>query len=142
MLPSRDASEAFFMKKVRMRLKAQIACALVVCGLAAGLARAESSGSPNLSRSDLNRLVREAHTPEQYMTLASYFRWRQQHFEQQAHDELVFWAERSRNVSLAAAKYPTPLESSKNRYDYFAYEARQMSLKAAHYEGLAASPGR
>ena len=122
-----------------MRIKAQIVYALIACAFAASVARAESSTSPNLSRAEVKRMMREAHTTEQYMTLASYFRWRQQQFERQAHDELAFWAKRSMNVSLAAAKYPAPVDSSRNRYDYFVYEAQQMSLKAAHYEGLSAS---
>ena len=57
----------------------------------------------------------------------------------QAHDEIVWFARRSMNVSLPAAKYPTPLDSSKNRYEYFDYEAQKMSQQAAHYENLSAS---
>jgi len=82
-------------------------------------------------------MIREAHTSEQYLTLASYYRWRQQQFNQQPHDELEFWARRSMNVSLPAAKYPAPLNSSKNRYEYFNYEAQKMDPRAAHYESLA-----
>jgi hypothetical protein len=125
-------------KKISMRIKAQIACALVACTVFAGTARAESSTSPNLSRTELKKMMREAHTTEQYMSLASYFRWRQQQFQQQAHDELVFWAQRSMNVSLAAVKYPAPVDSSKNRYEYFTYEAQKMGAQAAHYESLSA----
>jgi hypothetical protein len=127
-------------REVSMRITSYTVCALLAVAVAAGAARAESSAPPNLSRADVKKMVREAHTTEQYMTLASYFRWRQQQFEQQAHEELAFWAQRSMNVSLAAAKYPAPVDSSRNRYDYFVYEARQMSLKAAHYESLSASP--
>jgi len=125
-------------KEVSMRIKAQIACALLACAACAGMVRAESASAPTYSRGELKKMMSEAHTTEQYMTLASYFRWRQQQFEQQAHGQLVFWAQRSMNVSLPAAKYPTPVDSSKNRYDYFTYEAQQMSRKAAHYESLSA----
>jgi hypothetical protein len=131
---------SFFMKKeVSMKSKLYMACAMAALAAVSCLATAETPNSEKLSRAELKQMVREAHTTEQYLTLASYYRWRQQQFNQQAHDELVFWAQRSANVSLLAAKYPSPAASSKNRYDYFNYEAEKMSQQAAHYEDLAAS---
>jgi hypothetical protein len=122
-----------------MRTRIQIACTLLAFALASGIARAESANALNYSRSELKKMVRDAHTPEQYRVLTSYYRMRQQQFANQAHDEIVWFARRSMNVSLPAAKYPTPLDSSRNRYEYFDYEAQQMSRQAAHYESLSAS---
>jgi hypothetical protein len=127
-------------KEVYMKFKLPVACALLAFATTSVFLRSESANTQNLSSTDLKRMVQSARTSEDYLTLASYYRWRQQQFEQQAHEELAFWAQRSMNVSLAAAKYPAPVDSSRNRYDYFVYEARQMSLKAAHYESLSASP--
>jgi hypothetical protein len=122
-----------------MRARIQIALALLAFALTSGIARAESANGTNYSRADLKKMVHDAHTPEQYRVLASYYRMRQQQFADQAHDEIVWSARRSMNVSLPAAKYPTPLDSSKNRYEYFNYEAQRMSQQAAHYESLSAS---
>jgi hypothetical protein len=126
-------------KEVYMRTNIQLACALLACVLTSGVARAESPAPANYSRSEVKSMIRDAHTTEQYMTLASYFRWRQQQFEQQAHEQITWWAQRSMNVSLPeAAKYPSPADSSRYRYEYFNYEAQQMSRQAAHYESLSA----
>ena len=122
-----------------MRTRIQIACTLIAFALTSGIARAASANGTDYNRSELKKMVRDAHTPEQYRVLASYYRMRQQQFANQAHDEIVWFARRSMNVSLPAAKYPTPLDSSRNRYEYFNYEAQRMSRLAAHYENLSAS---
>jgi len=125
-----------------MRFQMLFACAVLACAAAPCALRAAEPAALHLSRSELKRMIQSAHTTEDYLTLASYFRWRQQQLGQQAHDELVFWAQRSMNVSLEAAKYPRPVDSSKNRYEYFTYEAQKMSQRAAFYEGLSANPIR
>jgi hypothetical protein len=108
--------------------------ALAAFALMAGTARAESSQT--LSRAELNQMIATAHSPEQYQELASYFRWRQQVFKERAHAELVEWDRRSQIVGSIAEKYPRPVDSSRNRYEYFSYEEQQMSQKAAYYEKL------
>jgi hypothetical protein len=126
-------------KEGSMKFSLPIACALLACAASSALLRAESANSQNLSRADLKRMVQSAHTTEDYLTLASYFRWRQQQFEQQAQSEKAEWARRAANGYLAAAKYPNPVDSSKYRYEYFEYESQKMGQQAAHYEGLSAS---
>jgi hypothetical protein len=84
-------------------------------------------------------MIREAHTQQQYQTLAEYFRSQQQAFEKQAQSEKVEWDHRSLNVTGPAAKYPRPVDSSRNRYEYFIYEAEKMGLQAAYFESLSAS---
>jgi hypothetical protein len=82
-------------------------------------------------------MIRQAHTPQEYQVLAGYFRSRQQKFEQQAQAEKEEWQRRSQNVTGPAAKWPRPVDSSKNRYDYFTCQANQMAQQAARYESLA-----
>jgi hypothetical protein len=125
-----------------MKSKLVFALAVLACAMAVGRARAAAPQAQNLSHTELKTMMQNAHTTEDYMTLASYFRWRQEQFDQKAHEELVFWAQRSANVSLAAAKYPRPEDSAKNRYDYFVYESQKMSGQAARYESLAANATR
>jgi hypothetical protein len=120
---------------VSMKIKVQIAAALAAFALSAGYGYAESS--PNLSHAELKKMIQSAHTADQYASLASYFRWRQQELQQQAHAELAEWDRRSQIVSGLTEKYPRPVDSSRNRYEYFTYEAQQMREKAAYYEDLA-----
>jgi hypothetical protein len=122
-----------------MRSRIQIAYALLAFALASGVASAASPSTVNRSSYDVKKMTQEAHTAQQYQALAAYFRSRQRAFEQQAHSEIAWFARRELNVSLPAAKYPAPLDSSRNRYEYFKYEAQQMSRKAAHYESLSMS---
>jgi hypothetical protein len=125
-----------------MHCKLSFACVLLACAAASLTVRAESAASANLSHSDLKKMMRDARTSEDYLTLASYFRWRQQKFEQQAQSEKAEWARRNMNSYLAAAKYPNPVDSSRNRYEYFTYEAQKMGQQAAHYESLSATVDR
>jgi hypothetical protein len=113
----------------------------MVLALAAGsgAARAESSTPVKYGNAELKQMEQAAHTPQQYQALASYFRSRQQDFRQQARSEMDEWARRSQFVSGPAMKYPRPVDSSRNRYEYFNYEAQRMSQQAAHYESLAAN---
>ncbi len=139
---TQKASSLLLKQVVAMRFKLKVACAFLIFAVVTGAAASPASTTPDLSRAELKRMIENAHSTEDYLTLASYFRSRQQQFEKKAHDELVFWAQRSMNVSLAAAKYPRPEDSSKNRYEYFTYEAQKMSRQAAHFEGLSANAGR
>jgi hypothetical protein len=94
---------------------------------------------PNYSTSEVKKMIHEAHTPQQYQTLAQYFKAREQNYDEQAASEKAEWQRRSQNVSGPAAKYPRPVDSSKNRYEYFEYEAQQMSNQATHFESLLAT---
>ncbi|HUA93773.1 MAG TPA: hypothetical protein VL991_14465 [Terracidiphilus sp.] len=102
--------------------------------LVPGVSRAQSSQT--LSRAELHKMIAAAHSPEQYHELASYFRWRQEVLQEEAHAELIEWDRRSQIAWSIAEKYPRPVDSSRNRYEYFRYEEQQMSQKAAYYERL------
>lgn len=122
-----------------MNSKVYVACMTIALAAGSGAALAESSTPVKYSNAELKQMEQQAHTPEQYQTLATYFRSRQQNFEQQAQVEKAEWERRSQNVTGILAKYPRQVDSSKNRYEYFAYEAQQMSQQAAHFESLAAN---
>ncbi len=103
------------------------------------VAAAQSDSAAKLSRADLHRLERNAHTAEQYQDLGSYFRMRELSYRKQADAEMEEWTRRMQFSTSLYAKYPAPADSSRNRYEYFKYEQRQMSRQAAHYEDLAAA---
>jgi len=91
------------------------------------------------SQTEVRQMIRDAHSVEQYKTLASFFRARQQAFEQQAQSEKAEWDRRSQIAAASYEKYPRPADSSRNSYEYFTYEASQMSQQAAHFESLSAT---
>ena len=119
-----------------MIYKIQVLGSLFV--LAAGIASAEPQMGTQYSQTELKVMVRGARTTQQYQELASYFRKRQQALEQQAQTEKAEWERRSQVNAAVSQKYPRPADSSKNRYEYFRYEAEQMGQQAAHYESLSA----
>jgi hypothetical protein len=103
------------------------------------VAVAEPSSTPSYSKAEIKQMMRDARTAQQYRVLADYFGTQQKKFEEQAQTEKEEWARRSQNVSGLAAKYPRPVDSSKNRYEYFTYEADQMGQQSSHYASLAAT---
>lgn len=105
---------------------------------ACGATYAQPSEGHKYSQSEIKQKIHDAHTPQEYHEIATYFEDRQQYFEQQAQSEKLEWERRSRYVTGPAAKYPRPVDSSRNRYEYFAYEAEQMALQAEHFKGLSA----
>jgi hypothetical protein len=128
----------FFMKKeVLMNSKVYVACMAIALAAGCGAARAESSAPAKYSNAELKQMEQEAHTAQQYEALATYFRWRQEDFKQQALSEKAEWVRRVQFDFGPAEKYPRPVDSSRNRYEYFSYEAQKMSQQAAHYESLA-----
>jgi hypothetical protein len=121
--------------------KIQVATVFAALVLAVGIAHPETPAPANLDHAQLKEMMRSAHSAEQYQTLASYYRSKQHDFEQKAQAEKVEWDRRSQNAGGPAAKYPRPADSSRNRYEYFTYEAQQMNQQATHYETLSASAG-
>ena len=121
-------------KEVSMIRKILGAASLFV--LAVGVASAQPQTSPQYSHAELQKMIANAHTPQQYQALATYFRSQQKLFEQQAQSEKQEWDRRSQITAATYQKYPRPADSSRNRYEYFTYEAQQMSQQAAHFESL------
>ena len=104
--------------------------------VASGMVFAEPQSGNQYSRTELQSMIRSAHSAPQYQALAAYFRSRQQTFEKQALAEKAEWERRSLVTAAVAQKYPRPVDSSKNRYEYFTYESSQMRQQAEHYEAL------
>jgi hypothetical protein len=110
--------------------------AVVAVAIAGSFARAAEPG--NLSRSEVARLVRTAHTAEQYRTLADYYQTQKLQFEERSRAEMHEWIRRTFDTT-GLYKYPRATDSSRNRYEYFKYEESRMSRKEARYEDLAAA---
>jgi hypothetical protein len=125
-----------------MTRRIQVLAALAAFAVSGGLAHAQNSMNVGMSNSQVQSLLRSAHTVEQYQMLASYFHARQLVFEEKAQEEKVEWDRRSQITAASYQKYPRPADSSRNRYEYFTYEAQQMAQQAAHFESLSTSAQR
>jgi len=97
---------------------------------------AQPTDSHNYSKRGIKHMIRDAHTSQQYEELAAYYRSRQWSYRQQAQSEFIELERRMAIDTCLAAKYPRPIDSSRNRYEYFKYEAHQMEARAEHYEEL------
>lgn len=123
-----------------MRIGVKFAAVLAALTLSLGCAFA--APTPNLSRSELKKVVQSAHTADDYESLAMYFKWRQDDLTQKARAQFEEWYQRSRLVTGFAAKYPRPMDSSRNRYESFIHDAWRMGQKSAYYENLAETSPR
>ena len=90
------------------------------------------------SSSEIKKMIHEAHTSDQYQTLAQYFRARQQEYEKQAASEKAEWESLRQNVTWHGAKSPRPADFLKDHYEILEHEAQQMNQRATHFESLLA----
>jgi hypothetical protein len=108
-----------------------------------GAVKAEASspqaGAPG-TQAELKQLERNAHGPEQYRALASYYGDRKVTYQQKAANAKKEWESRSQGVSGAYAKYPRPMDSSRYAYESYMAEAKKAGDLQAKYERLA-QPG-
>lgn len=121
-------------------MKKVLVCAIapLLVAVAVAVSTAEPSTQATLSATDVSTLLRTAHSPVQYHALALYFHQHQAELLLQAQAEKTEWQRRSQNVVGIAAKYPRPVDSARNRYEYFQYEADRAGQQAVHFDSLAA----
>ena len=111
--------------------------ALAGAGSAQGTASSGEIGT-HYTQAQLKQMAREAHTPEQYRALVSYYGTEQKDYLQQAAEEKQEWIRRNQNTMGVAAKYPRPVDSARNLYEYYRYKASEAGELAAKYSQLAA----
>ena len=93
--------------------------------------------SAPISTSELQSLIKSAHSTAQYQQLATYYHQQETMYRSKAADEK---AERDRRAQVNAAlmqKYPRPVDSSEYRYEAFSADADRAAARAAHYDQLA-----
>jgi hypothetical protein len=97
---------------------------------------ADNSAQP--SAGQLKQMAKDAHTPEQYAALARSYAQLEKAYLAMATEEKQEWNRRSQNVVSIAAKYPRPVDSARNLYEYYAYKASEAGALVAKYNQLAA----
>jgi hypothetical protein len=108
----------------------------------AGIARAADPSQNSCSActsAHLKQLARAASTEEQYSALAACYEKLHSDYLEKAAQEKQEWERRSHNVMAAAAKYPRPVDSARNLYEYDlskAAEAGELSAKFSRQAAL------
>ena len=116
------------------------AIGIVIFALTAGTVRAAQKDSPNepeYTGSQIRNLAREAHTVEQYTALADYYAVSQRKYKRKAAQEMRLWALRSEMTNPLREKWPRPVDSARNLYEYDEYQLAQSAALFAKYDRLA-----
>jgi hypothetical protein len=95
--------------------------------------------SQHLTASQAKALAKQAHTPEQFGALAGYCGQMQSTYLQKAADEKKEWERRSQITTGLSQKYPRPVDSARNLYEYFMAKASEMENLKAKYSQMAES---
>ena len=105
---------------------------------AQGAASSAETGD-HYTQGQAKQLARNAHAPEEYKVLASYYGERQNNYLRKAAEEKQEWARMNQNITSVAAKYPRPVDSARNLYEYYIYKASEAEALVAKYSRLAAA---
>ena len=98
-----------------------------------------SNPKTHYSKAQAKQLMREAHSPNEYRALAGYYGEQQTSYLKQAAEEKQEWVRRSQNIVGVAAKYPRPVDSARNLYEYYMYKASEMGALSLKYSQLGAA---
>jgi hypothetical protein len=123
--------------KISLLTASALSLALVTAAATTASATpADKSSQP--APAQLKQMVRDAHTPEQYTALAQSYGQLQKSYLDKAAEEKQEWDRRSQNIVSIAAKYPRPVDSARNLYEYYSNKASEAGALAAKYSQLAA----
>jgi len=118
-------------------------CAAWILSLAfAGIGSAQApvsstDSSSHYTRAEVKGLARGAHAPNQYMALATYYGERQKNYLRRAEKEKKEWEQLKPNTVSMAAKYPRPVDSARNAYEYYMAKASESGALEAKYSRMA-----
>ena len=124
---------------MKLNLFATCILALALAGVASAQSAASSAetGAHN-TKAQVKELKRNAQAPAQYAVLAGYYGAQKADYLRQAAEEKKEWERRSKNVAVAFGKYPRPVDSARNLYEYYLYKASKAETLQAKYSQLAA----
>jgi hypothetical protein len=119
---------------------------LAACILSFALANAENAqGAASLKMNAahctpayLKQAARDARTREQYSALADCYKQIQKDNLDQAAAEKQEWERRNQSIMVIAAKYPRPVDSARNLYEYYLSKASEAEKMSEKYSQLAA----
>jgi hypothetical protein len=99
-----------------------------------------ASTTPQYHRSELKRMIRTAHTPEDCEKLSVYFQAKEQEFRKKAEDEKK---ELDRRLAMpyASSKYPTAVDSARGLLQYYQVKAADFAQRTKYYQLRATMQG-
>jgi len=116
-----------------------VIAALMLTGALGVQAASGETGDSHYTHAQLKQIQRDAHTPEQYSALATYYTAQQKSYLEQAAPEKQEWIRRSQFTSSIEAKYPRPVDSARNLYEYYTAKAAEAGAAADKYNRLMAA---
>jgi hypothetical protein len=124
-------------KHMKLNLFATCILALALVGVASAQSAASSAqAGVQYTKAQVKELALNAHSPEQYSVLASYYAAQKADYLQQAAAEKKEWERRSQNITGVLAKYPRPVDSARNLYEYYIYKASEAGMLEAKYHQM------
>jgi len=121
-----------------MRYCATAICALIIAVTTNVYATDKAPvDRPEYTSAQIRKMAREAHTVEQFTVLADYYATRRRMYKRKAAEEMHLWAERSAVITPLSEKWPRPVDSARNLYDYYEYEANEAAIEQTKYSKLA-----
>ena len=112
---------------------------LAVTGIANAQSTASADSGAKYTQAQVKQLELTANTSSQYRVLAAYYGEQNKSYLQKAAEEKKEWERRSQNVMGVAAKYPRPVDSARNLYEYYMYKASTTGALEAKYDKLGES---
>lgn len=98
------------------------------------MCRSEQPSTPGLmKRTDVKRLLKSAHTREQFAQLAAYFDERSQGFKQKAREEDMELY-RLNNATFRAKNFPILVDRARNSAEYDRSEAKKSAEEAMAFQ--------
>jgi len=113
-----------------------LALALTAVASAQGAASSSETGT-HYTEAQVKEMALNAHAPAQYVVIASYYGAQKADYLHQAAEEKKEWERRSQNITGASAKYPRPVDSARNLYEYYMYKASKAETLQAKFSQLA-----
>src|SRR5579863_2545034 len=92
---------------------------------------------PEYTSAQIRKMAREAHTVQQFTVLADYYQTRRRMYQRKAAEEMHLWAERNAMITPLSEKWPRPVDSARNLYDYYEHMADESAALVEHYNKLA-----
>ena len=117
-------------------------CLLSIAFTGVGFAQGAMSSArtdAHYTQEQVKQLALTAHAPEQFKALAGYYGQEQNRFARLAAEEKTEWDRRSiQPIVSTQAKYPRPVDSARNLYEYYMYKASENGALESKYSHLAA----
>jgi hypothetical protein len=127
--------------KKLMTRKLIATCILSIAFTGVGLAQGAMSSAQtdaHYTQAQLKDLALNAHAPEQYKVLAGYYGQEQNRYAKLAAEEKIELDRRSSQPIVSTlAKYPRPVDSARNLYEYYRYKASENGALVAKYGRMA-----